>query len=158
PRRNRLIAAHSRGVLVIEAARQSGSQITAQQAAELGREVFAVPGSVHSPLARGCHWLIRQGARLVEEVADVRVEFPAALRPPSGGGAGLAAMAGATTPPGEAEDPPAAPGAFAAATLARLDWHPASLDALAQGLPFGVEDVLAALLELELAGLVERLS
>ncbi len=166
PRRNRLIAAHSRGVVVVEAARRSGSLITALAAADLGREVFAVPGSIHSPLARGCHWLIRQGACLVEELADIHNEIPAALRPSTGWPA-------SGTPSAPAHDassgPPAGSGAASAvenepdepavaATLAGLDWHPASLDELAQRLGFTVPTLLGALCELELTGRVERLA
>lgn len=161
PRRNRLIAAHTRGVLVVEAARRSGSLITAMAAAGLGREVFAIPGSIHSPLARGCHWLIRQGAKLVEEVADLRDEFPVALRPSARHGADARA-ATAAAPEGLAAvrcapgDDALGPGAMA--TLAGLGWHPASPDELARRLGFGVPILLAALLELELAGQVERLA
>jgi DNA processing protein len=82
PQRNRLIAGLVRGVLIVEAAMRSGSLITARLANEMGRDVFAIPGSIHAPLARGCHRMIKQGAKLVETPEEVLEELGLAAPPP----------------------------------------------------------------------------
>jgi DNA processing protein len=137
PMRNRIIAGLSDGTLVVEAAVQSGSLITARLAAEAGREVFAIPGSIHSPQSRGCHALIKQGAKLVESGADVVDE----LRPSSG--PRLAADAA----PWPAGDP----------VLDALGHDPATLDALMARTGWAAPQLSARLLELELDGGVVRL-
>ncbi|CAM3677968.1 DNA-processing protein DprA [Polynucleobacter arcticus] len=76
PRRNRIIAALSLGIVVIEAAERSGSLITARLGCELGREIFAIPGSIHHPLSRGCHQLLQQGAKLIQSPQDILDELP----------------------------------------------------------------------------------
>ncbi|MGO4392700.1 DNA-processing protein DprA [Variovorax sp. M-6] len=139
PKRNRIIAGLTRGTLVVEAALRSGSLITARLAAEQGREVFAIPGSIHSPQSRGCHELIRQGAKLVESVGDVLEElrFDGGPMPPS---------------PAAADDAPEELG-----LLRELGFDPVSLDALCARTGLGPATLQAQLLELELAGSVARL-
>ncbi len=83
PQRNRIIAGMTLGTLVIEAARQSGSLITANISADEGREVYAIPGSIHNPLAKGCHHLIKQGAKLVETIEDIIEDLPGVSHPPA---------------------------------------------------------------------------
>lgn len=135
PRRNRLISGLSRGVLVVEAAPDSGSLITARVAAEQGREVFAIPGSIHSPLARGCHALIKQGAKLVESAADVLDELAWQQR---------------LTPPVLPESEPDP-------VLDALDGAPTSLDSLAQKTGLTLDALSAKLLTLELDGRIAAL-
>lgn len=137
PRRNRLIAGLSLGTLVVEAAAQSGSLITAREALDAGREVFAIPGSIHSPQSRGCHLLLRQGAKLVEVADDVLEEL-------------RFGRIGNTVPP------PAGP-ASADPLLEALGFDPQPLDTLAQRTGLPTDRLLARLLELELAGQVARL-
>ena len=137
PMRNRIIAGLSRGTLVVEAALQSGSLITARLAAEAGREVFAVPGSIHSPLSRGCHALIRQGAKLVESAEDIVDELQ---------GAGAAAA-----------EPVAVPAASRDPVLDALGHDPATLDALCARTGWSASELSARLLELELDDQVARL-
>jgi DNA processing protein len=145
PRRNRVIAGLARGVLVVEAALRSGSLITARFAGELGREVFAIPGSIHSPNARGCHRLIKDGAKLVESAQDVLDE----LRVPGMGKAPAPAPAAAESPLGLA---PAQK-----KVLLALGHGPVDLDTLAARCGSETGALTATLLELELAQYVERL-
>ncbi|HEY0819884.1 MAG TPA: DNA-processing protein DprA [Rhizobacter sp.] len=139
PQRNRIIAGLTRGTLVVEAALQSGSLITARMASEAGREVFAIPGSIHSPQSRGCHALIKQGAKLVESAADVLEEFPVRAR-----SAPAAARRDETEP---SPNP----------LLDALGFDPVSLDALIARTGWPAPELNARLLELELMGTVARL-
>lgn len=138
PRRNRVIAGLAQGTLVVEAALQSGSLITARLAAEQGKEVFAIPGSIHSPHARGCHALLRQGAKLVETAQDVLEDLRLVLP---------AAAPAADPEEPEGEDP----------LLAALGYDPLGLDALIARTGIPASHLQARLLELELAGHVARL-
>jgi DNA processing protein len=139
PQRNRLIAGLSRGTLVVEAALPSGSLITARQALEAGRDVFAIPGSIHSPQSRGCHALIKQGAKLVDSADDILGELNWAP------GAAAAAVACATVAAGDDT------------LLAALGHDPVTLDALLARTGESAAVLCARLLELELDGRIARL-
>lgn len=138
PRRNRLISGLAQGVLVVEAAPQSGSLITARYAGEQGREVFAIPGSIHSPLSKGCHKLIREGAKLVETAQDILEEL------------GMAAPAAAAPAPAE-RAPREGP------LLAALGRDPVGFDTLVARTGRAPEDLASELTELEIAGVVAPL-
>ncbi len=135
PRRNRIISGLSLGCLVVEASLQSGSLITARMALEQGREVFAIPGSIHAPQAKGCHHLIKQGAKLVERAQDILEE-----------------LGHFTTGPAlqvtEPEDHP---------LLAQLGFDPVDIDSLIQRSGLTIEELSAILLQLELDGIVATL-
>jgi DNA processing protein len=141
PVRNRIISGLSLGALVVEAALQSGSLITARMAAEQGREVFAIPGSIHSPQARGCHALIRQGAKLVESAQDVLEEL--------GPLASVARQsARETAAPVPSSDSPMH------ALLEHIGHDPVSIDALIERSGLTSDAVSSMLLQMELNGLV----
>jgi DNA processing protein len=139
PRRNRIISGLARGVLVVEAALKSGSLITARLAGEQGREVFAIPGAIHSPLAKGCHRLIKQGAKLVESAHDVLEEL------------GWAKLVSAH--PSELPSPETAYPDF----IKHLGHSPCAIDTLVGHTGLTAERVCAILLELELSGRVASL-
>jgi len=140
PQRNRIIAGMTQGTLVVEAALKSGSLITARLASEAGREVFAIPGSIHSPQSRGCHALIRQGAKLVESAADILEElrWPAPGSPAEPTGAAASA---------QGDDP----------LLEAMGHDAVTLDALGDRTGYGAAELSVRLLELELGGQVSRL-
>ena len=144
PRRNRLLSGLAQGCLVIEAAVASGSLITARAAAEQGREVFAIPGSIHSPLAKGCHALIKSGAKLAESAEDVLSELGAFRR------TGFAVTRAAPRTEGSqgADDSP---------LLAHLGPEPVDVDSLCARAGLPADRVSAELLRLELAGRVAAL-
>ena len=135
PRRNRIIAGLALGCLVVEAAQQSGSLITARLATEAGREVFAIPGSIHSPQSKGCHRLLKQGAKLVESAQDVLEELGW----------------GRTSQTKPLECPETSP------LLLAMGYDPVDGDTLAQRAGLTAEQLLAMLLTLELDGQVARL-
>jgi DNA processing protein len=142
PRRNRIISALSLGVLVVEAAERSGSLITARLANEYGREVFAIPGSIHNPLARGCHRLIRQGAKLVEAAADILEELGPLLTP-----------ATAVPRPPEGTTPPALDSDYRA-LVDVMGYDPVGMDVLAARSGLTPAALSSMLLILELKGYV----
>ena len=150
PRRNRIISGLSQGVLVVEAALQSGSLITARQALDQNREVFAIPGSIHSPLSKGCHALIKQGAKLVECAQDILDELQPAYP--------LNETQSAARP--SDADEPAAIGLDvserAQHILDALGHDPCDVDTLAERVNIDVGELLAELMGLELSGLVEK--
>ena len=146
PRRNRIISGLSLGTLVVEAALKSGSLITARLAAEQGKEVFAIPGSIHSPQSRGCHALIKQGAKLVEVAQDVLEELHLATRT-AGDPPGVGIDAASDEVPDERDHP----------LLTALGFDATSLDALQARTGLDTAHLQAQLLELELEGRVARL-
>ncbi len=141
PRRNRIISGLAKGVLVVEAAAQSGSLITARMAAEQGREVFAIPGSIHSPLAKGCHQLIKQGAKLVESAQDILDELRFSM------------------PSQQVEVPlqQSVPDHADNELLSIIGYDPVHIDHLALRSGIDLADLSAQLLTLELQGLIETL-
>lgn len=143
PRRNRIISGLARGTLVVEAAAQSGSLITARLAAEQGREVYAIPGSIQSPLARGCHDLIRQGARLVENAHDILNDYHGL---PSHS---LPVKNPVSLPASDQTDND---------LLKIIGYDPVSLNVLAARAGLDTATISAQLLTLELDGLVEMLA
>lgn len=140
PRRNRIISGLARGVLVVEAALQSGSLITARMAAEQGRDMFAIPGSIHSPLTKGCHLLIKQGAKLVETAQDILEELQYAFAP---------------TAPRERATP--AVDAPYAQVLHNMGYDAVDADTLAQRCQLDIAEIHTQLLTLELDGHAEIL-
>ena len=142
PRRNRIISGLSLGTLVVEAARDSGSLVTAKYAGEQGREVFAIPGSIHNPLSRGCHRLIRDGAKLVEEASDVLAELRISFETQS-----------LAQPPAAPPEQPPLDKEYEM-LLDALGFEPASIDVLVERTGLPGESIASMLLILELQGRV----
>ena len=156
PHRNRIIAGLTRGTLVVEATLKSGSLITARLAMEGGREVFAVPGSIQSPQAKGCHELIRQGAQLVESAQEILQSLALPASPTASAAAPAPAAAAAVSD--EPDEPDAPDARTPHGRLLRAMGHdPVSLDMLVGRTGDGASVLGARLLELELLGLVARL-
>lgn len=147
PRRNRIIAGLAQGCLVVEAAARSGSLITARLAAEAGRDVFAIPGSIHSPLAKGCHQLIKQGAKLVESAQDVLEEINWQTSFASASNINIT----------ENVTDSIAIDAPSTLLLDALGYDPCDIDALGERARLTPEALLAMLLQLELDGHVASL-
>ncbi len=159
PQRNRIIAGLTRGTLVVEAAVQSGSLITARMANECGREVFAIPGSIHSPQSRGCHALIKQGAKLVEAAQDVLDELRGGM-PRTAGRDAVHRQPHQAAGSDRAEHdiapgPPLAP--RDAAIVEAMGYEPVSLDTILDRTGLDTATAQARLLDLELEGHVQRL-
>jgi DNA processing protein len=144
PQRNRIIAGLAHGTVVVEAAQRSGSLITARLAGTAGREVFALPGSIHNPLARGCHELIRQGAKLVERVEDVLAELKISL-------AHQILASPVQSAPGTPGAGPVLDNAYKI-LLDALAFEPASVDSLIERTGLNSESIASMLLILELDG------
>lgn len=165
PDRNRLVAALSRGVLVVEAAVQSGSLVTARLALECGREVFAIPGSIHAPLSRGCHALIRQGAKLVEQGSDIEEELLRSGPVPAAVANALDSRPRHGQPRAGTLPAPAAPrpatrmlkDPTVGRVLSALGYDPADTDQLCRRSGLEFPRVAAVLTELELNDVVQRL-
>lgn len=149
PRRNRIISALALGTLVVEAAKKSGSLITARYALEQNREVFAIPGSIHNPMARGCHQLIRQGAKLVETADDILEELYISLDQSTR----YAKKSSAGTQENPKEPPPALDPDHQK-LLKCLAYEPASIDELVNRSQFNAAEVASMLLIMELEGII----